>query len=310
VEWLCLPRPDSPSIFGALLDRTAGTFRFGPTNVQVPDQRRYIPGTMMLETTWHTPTGWLIVNDFLVVKPVEEEKRRPEYRRAPSDAAATGTLVRTATCTGGRVEVLVNCLPLFNYGTTPGQWSYEGEGYKSATVVGGESQLKVTSSIRLALEAARCYGRTTLEEGQSAFVALSWLDYAPTTVDQAALDALITAEYWRNWLATGTFPDHPWRQWIERSALTLKGLSYAPTGAIMAAATTGLPETPGGERNWDYRYTWIRDSGFMLRSLFRLGFDWEALEYFAFVLDAVSGGANRPVATSCRSCTASGASGT
>ena len=99
-----------------------------------------------------------------------------------------------------------------------------------------------------------------------------------------------TVAYWRDWLSTGTFPDHPWRSYIERSALTLKGLSYAPTGAVMAAATTSLPETPGGARNWDYRYTWIRDSSFMLRSLYRLGFDWEALEYFAFILEAVAGG--------------------
>ncbi len=96
--------------------------------------------------------------------------------------------------------------------------------------------------------------------------------------------------YWRDWLATGTFPDHPWRPYIERSALTLKGLSYAPTGAIMAASTTSLPETPGGARNWDYRYTWIRDTGFMLRALYRLGFDWEAIQYFAFVLDSISQG--------------------
>jgi GH15 family glucan-1,4-alpha-glucosidase len=294
VEWLCLPRPDSPSVFGALLDRKAGTFRFGPTNILVPDQRRYLPGTMVLETTWHTPTGWLIVNDFLVIHPLdlEDGARRPEYRRAPSDSAATGTLVRTATCTGGRVEVLVNCVPLFDYGTTAGEWSYDGEGYKSATVSAGELQLKLTGTLRLATEAARSYGRTSLEEGQSAFVALSWRGYAPTTIDQVATDVITTTEYWRKWLDTGTFPDHPWRQWIERSALTLKGLQYAPTGAIMAAATTGLPETPGGERNWDYRYTWIRDSDFLLLSLFRLGFDWEALEYFAFVLDAVTGGTN------------------
>ena len=114
--------------------------------------------------------------------------------------------------------------------------------------------------------------------------------------------------YWRDWLANGTFPDHPWRSYIERSALTLKGLSYAPTGAIMAAATTSLPETPGGARNWDYRYTWIRDSSFMLRSLYRLGFDWEALEYFAFVLEAVAGGT--AATSTCRSCTASTAART
>ena len=109
----------------------------------------------------------------------------------------------------------------------------------------------------------------------------------------AALDT--TVDFWRDWLATAKIPDHPWKPYLDRSALTLKALSYKPTGAIMAAATTSLPETPGGARNWDYRFTWIRDSSFMLRALYRLGFDWEAIEYFGFVLDAVSGGdLNRP----------------
>src|SRR5262245_5171855 len=81
VEWLCLPRPDSPSVFGAILDRRAGLFRFGPLNTRVPHQRRYLPGTMVLETTWHTPTGWLVVHDLLVVRPVEDDQRRPDYRR-------------------------------------------------------------------------------------------------------------------------------------------------------------------------------------------------------------------------------------
>ncbi len=110
------------------------------------------------------------------------------------------------------------------------------------------------------------------------------------TQDRADEDVASTVAFWRDWLATGTFPDHPWRPYIERSALTLKGLSYAPTGAIMAASTTSLPETPGGSRNWDYRFTWIRDTGFMLRSLYRLGFEWEAVEYFAFVLESVTQG--------------------
>ena len=142
---------------------------------------------------------------------------------------------------------------------------------------------------------ARCYGRTGLSEGEESFIALSWAGAPPTTQDQANQDLDSTVSFWRDWLATGTFPDHPWRPYIERSALTLKGLSYAPTGAIMAASTTSLPETPGGARNWDYRYTWIRDTGFMLRSLYRLGFDWEALEYFAFMLESVAqGNADQP----------------
>ena len=94
-----------------------------------------------------------------------------------------------------------------------------------------------------------------------------------------------TAHHWQHWLDHGEFPDHPWRTFLQRSALTLKGLSYAPTGAIMAAATTSLPEAPGGERNWDYRYTWIRDSTFTLWGLYTLGFDWEANDFFYFVAD-------------------------
>jgi alpha,alpha-trehalase len=105
IEWMCLPRPDAPSIFGALLDRTAGTFRFGPSNTHVPHQRRYLPGTMVMETTWHTPNGWLLVQDFLSMGAVPQGGRRPQYRRAPSDVVAIGNLVRLATCIGGRSEV-------------------------------------------------------------------------------------------------------------------------------------------------------------------------------------------------------------
>ncbi len=292
VEWLCLPRPDSPSVFGALLDRAAGNFRFGPTGTQVPHHRRYVPGTMVLETTWHTPNGWLLVHDLLVIQPISDEARRPDYRRAPSDAAATGTLLRIATCIEGRVEVVANAVPVFEYGSQTGTWAYQGDDYNTMTVSppAGDPTFTLSSTIRLGSAAARCYGRTTLDRGESAFAALSWGGQPPASIEEAQSQLDATVAYWRDWLSNGTFPDHPWRSYIERSALTLKGLSYAPTGAIMAAATTSLPETPGGARNWDYRYTWIRDSSFMLRSLYRLGFDWEALEYFAFVLEAVAGG--------------------
>ena len=293
VEWLCLPRPDSPSVFGALLDRAAGLFRFGPSNAQVPQHRRYVPGTMVLETTWQTPTGWMTVHDFLVIGPTQGERRRADYHRAPSDFGAVGALVRIATCISGRVEAIVNCGPLFNYGTTGGTWSYQGDGYDAMTLTPAEGDIKLelAGSIRLGVMGARSYGRTTLAQGQSAFVVLSWGDSnVPGSQDEAFSALNTTVDFWRDWLSTAKVPDHPWKPYIDRSALTLKGLSYAPTGAIMAAATTSLPETPGGARNWDYRFTWIRDSSFMLRSLYRLGFDWEAIEYFGFIIDAVSGG--------------------
>jgi alpha,alpha-trehalase len=293
VEWLCLPRPDSPSVFAALLDRGAGTFRFGPTNAQVPQQRRYLPGTMVLETTWQTRTGWMIVQDFLAVGPGEDGARRPDYHRAPTDSGAIGALVRIATCISGRVEVMVNCAPLFNYGTATGTWSYSGEGYDAMTVAAKDSnvQLDLAGSIRLGVMGARSYGRTTLTAGESAHTVLSWGEAKVPTSQEEAFAALnTTIDFWRDWLSTAKVGDHPWKPYVDRSALTLKALSYSPTGAIMAAATTSLPETPGGERNWDYRFTWIRDSAFMLRALYRLGFDWEAIEYFGFILDAVTGG--------------------
>jgi alpha,alpha-trehalase len=297
VEWLCLPRPDSPSVFGALLDRSAGLFRFGPSNAQVPQHRRYVPGTMVLETTWQTPTGWMTVHDLLVMGPVQAEGRRADYHRAPADFGAVGALLRIATCISGRVEPMVNCAPLFNYGTRPGKWTYKGQGYNAMTSAPGEGtlRLELSGSIGLGMLSARCYGRTTLAPGESAFTVLSWGDAkVPASLDEAFAARDTTVDYWRDWLSSARIADHPWKPYIDRSALTLKALSYAPSGAIMAAATTSLPETPGGARNWDYRFTWIRDSAFMLRSLYRLGFDWEAIEYFGFIIDAVSGGDLKP----------------
>ena len=159
------------------------------------------------------------------------------------------------------------------------------------TPAGQGVPLALGGTIPLGILGARCYGRTTLTAGQSAFAALSWGDgKAPADLDEAFAALNTTVDYWRDWLSAAKIPDHPWKPYVDRSALTLKGLSYAPTGAIMAAATTSLPETPGGARNWDYRFTWIRDSAFMLRSLYHLGFDWEAIEYWGFVIDAVSRG--------------------
>ncbi len=251
VEWLCLPRPDSPSVFAALLDRAAGLFRFGPSNAQVPQQRRYVPGTMVLETTWQTPTGWMTVHDLLVIGRTQDQARRADYHRAPSDFGAVGALLRIATCISGHVEVMVNCGPLFNYGATGGTWSYQGDGYGAMTVApaDGDMRLDLAGSVPLGVIGARAYGRTTLTQGQSAYVVLSWGDATvPASQAEAAAALNTTVDFWRDWLAAAKIADHPWKPYLDRSALTLKALSYAPTGAIMAAATTSLPETPGGAR--------------------------------------------------------------
>ena len=119
VEWMCLPRPDSPSVFGAILDRDAGTFRVGPADALVPASRRYLPGTMVLETTWMSRAGWLIVQDALLVGPWHHDRERsPTYRRVPTDHEADHVLVRTVRCVQGSVELLVECEPAFEYGRT------------------------------------------------------------------------------------------------------------------------------------------------------------------------------------------------
>lgn len=289
VEWMCLPRPDSPSVFGSMLDRACGGFRLGPAGLSVPAGRRYLPGTMVLETTWMARTGWMIVRDALTVGPwYETRKRSPTYRRAPSDFEAEHCFLRTIRCTNGHIDLQLICEPLFDYGRVESRWEYVGEGYGAAVATGTDDAppLRLTTDLRLAFEGRAARARQALRSGESAFVALTWTDYPPPVSFEEAADRMWrTGEFWRDWLGHGEFPDHPWRWYLQRSALTLKGLTYAPTGALLAAATTSLPETPGGERNWDYRYSWIRDATFALWGLYTLGFDAEADDFFAFVAD-------------------------
>jgi alpha,alpha-trehalase len=289
VEWLCLPRPDGPSVFGALLDRRAGGFRLGAADVTVPAGWRYLPGTNVVETTWNTRSGWIIVRDALTLRRWKEgEARDPVWKRPPADRRAEQVLLRTVRCVDGHVELDVHCEPVFGYGLRPARWDYSGQGYGEAVATGQEDDppLRLTTDLRLGLEGGVARARKTLYEGEDAFAALSWGGGTPPgSFDEARQRMWLTAELWREWLNDGEFPDHPWRLHLQRSALTLKGLSYAPTGALLAAATTSLPETPGGRRNWDYRYTWIRDATFALWGLYTLGFDSEADDFFSFVAD-------------------------
>jgi GH15 family glucan-1,4-alpha-glucosidase len=289
VEWMCLPRFDSPSVFGSILDRSAGNFRIGPADLNVPTSRRYIPGTMVLETSWGTGDGWLLVKDVLLIGPWHHERDRSHtHRRAPTDYDADHVLLRLVRCVHGEVQLTMDCKPVFDYGRSQASWEYTSDSYRQgvATAPGTNLQLTLTSDLNLGFEGPRTTARTLMKEGDARFVALSWSEHEPPTeYDEARRRLVWTAHHWQNWLARGTFPDHPWRSFLERSALTLKGLTYSPTGALLAAATTSLPETPKGERNWDYRYSWVRDSTFTLWGLYTLGFDWEANDFFYFLAD-------------------------
>jgi GH15 family glucan-1,4-alpha-glucosidase len=289
VEWLCLPRMDSPSVFGSILDRDAGGFRIGPADVRVPSARRYIPGTMVLETTWETRMGWVIVLDALTIGPWRHQKERSRsHRRSPTDHDADHVMLRVIKCVQGSAEIKLECEPAFDYGGLAADWSYTGTGYNEAVArsEGMDLELRLVTDLRLGFEGPRARARTTLHEGEVSFVALGWSkNPMPSTYEEAQGRMAATRRFWQDWLQHGTFPDHPWRSYLQRSALTLKGLTYAPSGAMVAAPTTSLPETPGGDRNWDYRYSWIRDSTFMLWALYTLGFDEEANDFFYFVAD-------------------------
>jgi GH15 family glucan-1,4-alpha-glucosidase len=288
IEWMCLPRFDSPSVFGDLLDRRAGHFRVGPYGLVVPLSVRYVPGTMIVETTWMTPSGWLVVSDALTIGPWRRgHSDEPSHTRPPTDQDADRMLVRMLECTQGSVQIEAICEPMFDYGETPAAWEMCNEEWTAAQATVGEVTLRMSSDLRIGIEGNRVRARHTMAEGERRYVALGWANdlECPADAEDAYQRIQVTSHFWRSWLAGGRFPDHRWRAHLQRSALTLKGLTYAPTGATVAAATTSLPETPGGERNWDYRYCWMRDATFTLWALHALGLDWEADDFMQFVAD-------------------------
>ena len=286
IDWLCVPRFDAPSVFGTLLDRQAGSFRLGPFGINVPSARSYEPGTNMLLTTWKTPTGWAIVRDALTLGPRRGVDRVTPHTRPPTDEDADHLLVRVAFCLEGEVEIELTCEPVFDYGRVPAEWSVAEDGH-AADASGEELTIRLQTDMALGAEGDRVRARHVLKQGEQIYCSLSWAEElaGAEAVDDANERLAATARFWRGWLGRARIPDHRWRDPIQRSALAIKGLTYMPTGATVAALTTSLPETPGGERNWDYRYTWLRDSTFTLQALHYLNLDWEAEEFMQFVAD-------------------------
>jgi GH15 family glucan-1,4-alpha-glucosidase len=287
IDWLCVPSFDSPSVFGSLLDRQAGFFRFAPFGINHPASVAYVPGTNVLETTWKAQNGWVVVRDALTMGPREHEDTVTPHTRPPADDDAEHMLVRTVECLEGDVEVELICEPAFDYGRAPSEWALVDGNRHVADAHGADRKLRLQTDVSLGIEENRVRARHVLQAGDRAYCALSWDEgvEGPKNADEAAGRIETTTRFWRAWLGRARIPDHRFRDPIQRAALMTKGLTYMPTGATVAALTTSLPETPGGERNWDYRYTWIRDTTFTLRALHMLNLDWEANEFMQFVAD-------------------------
>jgi GH15 family glucan-1,4-alpha-glucosidase len=243
VDWLCWPRFDSGALFGAVLDaEQGGRFRVGPADPgEYALSRRYLPGTNVLETTWSGPLGELQLTDWLHV-------------------GGRQALCRLVRCTRGRVAVTAELDPRPGFGRCDAPaWRY-GLGWLVAELPDGRSLV--------ADGLAAPTSTFTLREGEERAITLG-LDRPGPTDARESLDS--TVQWWRDWSRGLRLPDGPHRDVVERSALVLKGLQYRETGAIVAAATTSLPEELGGERNWDYRYSWLRDAAFTLYALRAVG---------------------------------------
>ena len=282
VEWLSFPRFDSPAVFARLLDDAAGHWAVRPVgDAQV--RRQYIDRTLVLETTFTTTDGTVVLTDAMAMGPDNGEHRLG--KNVPH------LLVRRIACTAGQVEVEISYAPRPEYGlVAPLLNAVEG----GVTARGGAEWLVLSTPVDLTFEEGTGTGRTTLQAGQTLHFGLhrSTLEETPARVWSQAelarrLDDTIAA--WQSWADLHQSYEGPWADLVHHSGRVLEGLSFQPSGAIVAAASTSLPEAVGGERNWDYRYSWIRDASFTMEALWVAACPDEADDYFAFMTTAAAG---------------------
>ena len=283
LDWFCCPRFDSPSVFASLLDADQGGFyRIVPDRDDYVSRQLYLPDTAILVTRFMTPDGVGEVHDFM---PVIEGAATDRHR-----------LVRNIRVVRGVMRFVIEVQPRFDYGRKPHTLEISDHGalFRSEgldlTLHGiapegttvrelGITRLPDTNGVRWT---------RTLREGQSGGVVLESMGGAPRVITPEQVRDLEdeTVRFWRGWLHRSTYTGR-WREMVARSAITLKLMTYKPTGAIVAAPTTALPEQVGGERNWDYRYTWIRDGSFSIYALLGLGYTDEAAAFGVWLRDRV-----------------------
>jgi GH15 family glucan-1,4-alpha-glucosidase len=288
VDWLCFPRFDSPSVFGRLLDSDAGHWSIGPVE-DARVTRRYRERTMVLETTFETPAGRATLVDAMATGPSEGHALG---RSAPH------ALLRRIACERGQVEVRLEYGPVPEYGLVYPLFSAVDGGLRARA---GADVLALSSPVELRIERTEAVATFNLREGEYASFALhrraSW-EEEPKLWSQDQIDAMVeeTTDAWRKWSREHQNYDGPWRELVYHSGCVLQALTYQPTGAIVAAPTTSLPETVGGVRNWDYRFAWVRDASFTLEALWVAACPDEVRDFFDWMSGAAAAEVHRGAA--------------
>jgi GH15 family glucan-1,4-alpha-glucosidase len=284
IDWLCLPRFDSPAVFARILDPDAGHWSLRPAG-EFTTERRYLPGTLVLETTFTTETGSVTLRDALAVA---EGQRGHDL-----GLDASHELLRSVEGASGTVELVMELAPRPEYGLVRPLFRQTDEGGRT---FGGPNQIIVRAGVPVQIEGSTMRASFTVSAGDEVGFALRWAPLvadppAPTAPERVAARIADTAEAWRSWESEHDIYEGPHRELVRLSSRVLKGLTYRPTGAIVAAPTTSLPETVAGERNWDYRYAWIRDASLTLQALYIGTCSDEAENFVSFMTSSAGGGA-------------------
>ena len=283
IDWLCLPRYDSSALFARLLDPDGGHWSIRPAG-EYESERRYLPGTLVIETTFTTASG--------KVRLVDAMAFAPGQRDHDLGFDAPHELLRSIEGVEGSVELAMELAPRPEYGLVKPLFRAEGDGGRT---FGGPNRIAVRAGVPVSIEDATMRASFAVGGGDRLGFSLRWAPVEhpappqPTPPEKVAARIEDTAEGWRSWEAEHDIYDGPHRELVRMSSRVLKGLTYRPTGAIVAAPTTSLPETVGGERNWDYRFSWIRDSSLTIEALYIGACSDEAEEFVSFMTSSAGG---------------------
>lgn len=275
IEWLCWPRFDSPSIFAAMLDRQIGGFwKISPVE-SCAIKRRYIPNSNVLETTFQASSGKAVLVDLMPVRDAVASSMVPDHE-----------IIRQITCTAGEMEIEIALVPRADYGTRP--ITIRSCGKLGLCMINGRGVHWLRCNIAMRIQDSGAFARTTLRAGESLVFSFSYSLSSPAVLpplDQIPHRIEVCIDWWQKWAAQVQY-DGEFRDEVIRSALALKLMIFAPSGAIIAAPTSSLPERIGADLNWDYRFCWLRDASLTIRALLELGFWKEATSFLDWLLHA------------------------